>query len=301
MAVITPDVMPTSIAADLFDQAQTQSVVLSLANRQPMPTGTLTIPIIKTLPSTGWVNGVGGRKPFTNIEWDSEVLTPQEVAAVVSIPQAYIDDAGIPIWPLVKARLAEAMAISIDAAVLFGDNAPPTFPVGGVAGGAGTAYSDPDYSVAVSDAMASVEAKGVNVSGHGADVSVRGHLRKLRDGNGVPLYLSSIRDANGAEQLYGVPIIYSASGAFDTSVADLITGDWTKLVVGVREDMTYSESDTAVVTDDTGKVLVNAFQDDSVIMRVHMRLGVVIGQPVSRITGAATYPFALVKAEAAAP
>jgi len=293
--IITEDLVPTNIMSDLFDQANTQSIVLELGNRQAMPTGHGVVPIIQTLPSTGWVNGIGGRKPITNVEWSSDHLVPEEVAAVVGVPQAYIDDSGIPLWPAIRNRLSEAIAYSIDAAVLFGVDAPPTFPVGGLVAGAGAAFSDPDYSVAVNEAMSSVEAKGVNVTGHGADVSVRGKLRALRDNNGVPIFIPNIRE-QGGNMLYGLPVVFSANGAFDTSVADLITGDWTKLVVGVRRDMTFDTSDSGVLTDDTGKVVANAFQDDLVLLRVHMRLGVVIGQPVTRITGTATYPFALVKA-----
>lgn len=300
MPVITPELVPTNVVSDLFDAASTQSVVLSLANRQPMPTGQMLVPIIRTLPSTGWVNGVGGRKPITNIEWSSDNLVPEEVAAVVGIPQAYIDDSGIPIWPAVRERLAEAIAFSIDAAVLFGDDAPPTFPTGGVVAGAGAAFSDPDYSVAVNEAMSAVEGKGLNVTGHGADISVRGVLRGLRDVNGAFLYIPNVQAGVGAGgQLYGVPIAFSGNGAFDTSVADLITGDWTKLVVGVRQDMTFDTSTDGVLTDDTGAVVANAFQDDLVLLRVYMRLGVVIGQPITRRTGAPVYPFALVKKEAA--
>jgi HK97 family phage major capsid protein len=299
--VITEDLVPTNITADLFDVAATQSTVLALANRQPMPTGRAVVPVIKTLPSTGWVNGVGGRKPATTIEWSSELLTPEEVAAVVAIPQAYIDDSGIPLWPAIRDRLAEAMAYSIDAAILFGEDAPPSFPVGGVVAGAGTAFTDPDYSIAVAEAMSAVEGKGVSVTGHAADISVRGKLRLLRDGNGVSVYIPSLQ-SDVPNTLYGVPIAFSANGAFDTAVADLITGDWSKLVIGVRQDLTFDTSEDGVITDDTGKVVANAFQDDTVLLRVHMRLGVVIGQPVTRMGGATgVYPFAMVKAEPVVP
>lgn len=296
MPVITDSLIPSNITTDLFDAASTQSVVLTLANRQPMPTASGIVPIIQTLPATGWVNGRGGRKPQTNIEWSSENLVPEEVAAIVSVPQAYIDDSGVPLWPAIRERLAEAIAFSIDSAILFGTNAPPSFPVGGIVAGL-TAHSNADYSLAVAAAMAEVEGKGLNVTGHGADVTVRAQLRVLRDGNGVPIFIPSLQ-GSVPSTLYGVPIAFSANGAFDTTRADLITGDWTKLVVGVRQDMTFDTSEDGVITDAAGVVLVNAFQQDSVLMRVHMRLGVVVGKPVTRRSGSPANPFAMVKAAA---
>jgi HK97 family phage major capsid protein len=294
MPVIPDDLIPTSVVTDLFDQAATQSVVLSLARRQPMPTAHSIVPVIQTLPATGWVNGRGGRKPITNIEWSAIHLTPEEVAAVIAIPQAYIDDSGLPIWTAVRDRLAEAIAYSIDSAVLFGVDAPPSFPAGGVVAEAADAFYDADYSIAVSNAMSSVEDQGVAVTGHGADISVRGTLRLLRNAQGDPIFIGNIAGGAMPTTLYGVPIAFSANGAFDTSVADLITGNWDMLVVGVRQDMSFDMSEDAVLTDDEGNVVANAFQDDLVVMRVHMRLGVVVGSPVTRAAGGPVYPFALV-------
>lgn len=295
MPVIPDDLIPTSVVGELFDQAATQSVVLQLGRRQPMPTAHGIVPVIQTLPATGWVNGRGGRKPATTIDWTSVHLTPEEVAAVIAIPQAYIDDAGIPIWPAVRNRLAEAIAYSIDSAVLFGVDAPPSFPEGGIVAGASGPFTDPDISIAVANAMSSVEDRGVGVTGHAAAVTVRGALRLLRNAAGDPVLLNSVAGGALANQLYGYDVAFSNNGAFDTETADLITGNWNMLVVGVRQDMSFDMSEDAVLTDAAGVVVANAFQDDLVVMRVHMRLGVVVGSPVTRISEEPVYPFALVK------
>jgi HK97 family phage major capsid protein len=300
--------IPASVAADIISAAEQASVVLRLARHQPMPTGVVNVPFIKTLPVSGWVNGVGGRKPATSVEWSSETITPEEVAAVIAVPQATIDDAGIPIWSQVRQAVTDAVSFSIDSAVLFGDNAPPTFLAGGIAGQAiaagNTAHTPttdpPDVVSAVNAAMADVEDAGIEVTGHAADISIRSKLRGLRDENGQPLFVPNL-GADAYSTLYGLPIAFSSSGAFDTDIADLITGNWNYLIVGVRRDMTVETSTEGVITDDTGKVLVNAFQDDQVLMRVHMRLGYVLGKPVTRRAGGPAFPFGLVDSAPAGP
>jgi HK97 family phage major capsid protein len=298
MPVINSALIPTTVTSELFASAEEASVVLRLARRQPMPTGTVTIPVIQTLPVAGWVNGVGGRKPVTNIEWTSKVITVEEVAALVAVPQAYIDDSGVPIWAQVRQHLGGAIAYAIDTAILFGINAPATFVAGGIVQGApvstyAAAGAQPDVPAAVNSAMGAVEATGVPVTGHAADVAMKSKLRGLRDTTGAPLFAPSL--AVGAyDTIYGLPVAWSF-GAFDLTKAELITGNWDMLVVGVRQDMRFDVSDTAVITDSSGaNVLINAFQDDQVIMRVHMRLGYVVGKPINR-KGVATVPFAVVK------
>lgn len=304
MPVIDSTLVPTTIASQIIASAGEQSVVLKLANKQPMPTGVSSVPILKTLPTSGWVNGAGGRKPATTVEWTSEQLVPEEVAAVIAVPQTLIDDSGIPIWPAVQQAITDSVAFSIDSAILFGDNAPASFVTGGVVGDAiadGRTAHFPaagpplvDLAEAVNRAMADVENDGLNPTGHAADVSIKSKLRGLRDTNGMPLFVPNL-GADTYSTLYALPIEFSASGAFDVSLADLITGDWTKLIVGVRQDLRVETSTDGTIVDALGKVLVSAFQDNQVLMKVFMRLGYVIGKPVSRRTGSPASPFGLVK------
>jgi HK97 family phage major capsid protein len=304
MPVIDSTLIPTTIASQIITAASEQSVVLKLANKQPMPTGVASVPILKTLPTSGWVNGHGGRKPGTTVEWTSEQIVPEEVAATIAVPQSLIDDSGIPVWPAVQGAITDSIAYSIDSAILFGENAPASFLTDGVVGDAiadGRTVHSPaagppvvDLAEAVNQAMADVESDGLNPTGHAADVSIKAKLRGLRDANGMPLFVPNL-GADTYSTLYALPIEFSGSGAFDISLVDLITGDWTKLIVGVRQDIRVETSTDGVIADATGKVLVSAFQDDQVLMRVYARLGYVIGKPVTRRTGTPASPFGLVK------
>jgi hypothetical protein len=124
-------------------------------------------------------------------------------------------------------------------------------------------------------------------------VVVRGSLRGARITTGAPLWVPSI--AGGTpDTVYGYPIHWSVGGVFDQTVTTgmvAVAGDWSCLRVGVRRDITVDISSEGVLADATGVVQVSAFQDDKVLMRVHMRLGCVIGQPFTTRLNAAAKPF----------
>jgi HK97 family phage major capsid protein len=304
MPVIDSTLIPTAISSQIIGAVTDQSVVLKLANKQPMPTGAMSVPILKTLPVSGWVNGHGGRKPATTVEWSSDNIIPEEVAAVIAVPQSLIDDSGVPIWAAVQQAIVDAVTYSIDSAILFGENAPPSFPTDGVAGQAlanGRVAHFPaagppvvDLAEAINLAMADVENDGLMPTGHAADVTLKSKLRGLRTTTGEPLFVPNL-GAGMYDTIWNLPVAWSSSGAFDVSIADLITGDWTKLIVGVRQDIRVETSTDGVIADAAGKVLVSAFQDDSVLMRVYARVGYVIGVPVSRRASGPAFPFGLVK------
>ena len=70
-------------------------------------------------------------------------------------------------------------------------------------------------------------------------------------------------------------------------------GDYDYVVVGIREDIRYDLSEDGVLTDGAGAVTVNAFQDDSTLMRAYMRVGIVVGTPLGADGNTVQKPLAL--------
>lgn len=283
--------VPTVIAADLFAAATAESMVLRLARQVPMPSSKESIPIPAAYPVAAFVNAATPhRKPYTDVSWSSQMLVAEELAAVFSIPQAYLDDAVVDLWAMVRPMAATAMALAIDHSILFGQGAPATFPAGGVVGNlAGIVAVDAthDAAEATNQAMAMVEATGLEPSGDAAKLTVKAGLRGMRTTTGEPLYMPNLQSGQ-LGTLWGLPIAFGT--IWDSATVHLITGDWSKLVVGVRQDMRFEFSRDGVIADSTGKVLVSAFQDDSVLMRVYMRIGAALGKPVTPI--GPSQPFA---------
>ena len=302
-----PGLIPTEVQSAVIQAVTESSVALQLAQTQPMPMAAATIPVLGSFPTAGWI-GTGDRKPITQMNWTAEHIKAEEIAATIDVPTVYIDDAGFPLWESIQPRMVEALALALDEAVLFGTGAPASFPVGGVFANS-TAVALPaapenDIAGLFNAALATVEAQGMDPTGHAADVVTRSLLRGARTTTGEPLYVPSIV-GNMPDTVYGLPINWSRGGAFDTTKAIDLTGDWSCLRIGIRQDVQVDQSAEAVLADSTGKVIVSAFQDDKIIMRIHARFGCVIGKPVTHKAPAGAIPWAhippgLVSASAAA-
>jgi HK97 family phage major capsid protein len=266
-------------------QAQERSVVLSLGRNLVMPSGLMSIPVVSFLPQAGFVNPrYGGRKPATKIEWTAQQVTAEELACVLAIPNAFINDAGYPIWEQVRPIVAGAIADALDQAVVFGTGAPAGFPVGGIKALAGAAQSGATALEAIDAAAASIEATGGTPDGIAAGSAIGTALRAAyRDIMAPP-------SEAPAPSIYGWPVVTMRH--WDDTAGDALVGDWEMLLVGVREDITFDLSEDAILQDNTGAIIANAFQEDLTAMRCYMRVGVAIGQPLGVSGPEAPFEFA---------
>ena len=83
--------------------------------------------------------------------------------------------------------------------------------------------------------------------------------------------------------LYGYPLNEVMNGAWDAEKAVMLAADWSKFIVGIRQDMTYQIFDQGVISDSTGKVIVNLMQQDMKALRVVMRVGFAVANPMTRV------------------
>jgi hypothetical protein len=74
-----------------------------------------------------------------------------------------------------------------------------------------------------------------------------------------------------------------------------IAGQWDQLVYAIRQDMTYKLLDQAVIQDAAGNIVYNLAQQDMVAMRVVIRLGFALPNPLNRMVAAAAtrFPFSV--------
>jgi HK97 family phage major capsid protein len=111
-----------------------ESAVLALGHSITMPSGVTRVPVLSVAPQASFVSPVyGGRKDLSSIEWTAENLEAEEIALTAWIPQAFIDDSEFPVWESVRSEVAKAIALTLDAAVLYGSGAPASYPTGGIA------------------------------------------------------------------------------------------------------------------------------------------------------------------------
>lgn len=280
--------IPEPVSREIIQGAVEQSAVLKMGRRLPnMTSKTQTMNVLDMLPMAYWVDGDDGFKQTTKMAWDKKKIVAEELAVIVPIPEAVLDDADYDIWSEVKPRLVEAMGKKIDDAILFGVNKPASWRAdllttatnaGNVVNASSDLYQD---IFGVGGAIAKVEENGFDVNGIMAAIAMRAKLRGLVDGNQRPLFVADMHSAN-SYALDGVAMEFPKNGAFDASKALAFFGDFSQLTYAFRQDVTYKILDQATIIDpSTKEVVYSLAQQDMVALRAVMRLGWEIPNPIN--------------------
>lgn len=300
--------IPVQEANEIIQGTIAQSAVLSRGHKLAnMTSKQYKVPVLDMLPIAYFVNGDTGQKKTSKMAWDKKFIVAEEVAVIVPIPEAVLDDSEYDIWAEVKPRITEAFGKVIDGAILFDAEKPSTWRDGLVATAtkAGTVVTlntqDDlfDKIMAEDGVIAKVEDCGYFVNGHMADISMRAKLRGLKDNNGQPLFKSDMQGST-SYALDGSPINFPNNGAFDKSKALMISGDFSQLVYSIRQDITFKLFTEGVVQNTDGSIAYNLMQNDMVALRAVMRLGWEIPNPINALKTdkAKRCPFAIMKAGA---
>lgn len=319
MAVNTIDrtslsgLIPEPVSREIMQGAIAESAVLKMARRLPnMTSKTQTINVLDALPTAyfvgGEVSGTSGNanafKQTTNMAWDKKVIHAEEIAVIVPIPEAVLDDADYDIWGEVRPRLNEAFGKKIDEAILFGTGKPSTWRDGVVtsATSAGTIVTPSSTALDVfgdimgeNGLISKVELSGYAPNGVMSAVQMRGKLRGLKDTSGQPIFKTDMLGAT-RYALDGLDMYFPMNGAFDTTKAQMIVGDWSQLVYAIRQDMTFKIFTEGVIQDPSdGSIKYNLMQNDMVALRAVMRLGWEIANPVNAYNADEenAFPFAV--------
>jgi len=303
--------IPEEAARDIIQAMPEASAVMALGRRLPdVARNQLRMAVMSALATAYFVDAGGGEsyddtalKQTTEINWTNKYINIGELACIVPIPQAVLDDADYDIWAEIKPQIAEAFGKTFDAAVFYGTGAPGTWPTG-IVTAAGTASNSVtigtvgtdlyDDIMAEAGVISKVEDDGYFVNGHVGSISMRAKLRSVRDDNQQPIFKRSMQDGTRYE-LDGEPMIFPRNGAVVAATSLLISGDWNALVWAVRQDITYKVLTEAVIQNTAGAIQYNLAQQDMVALRCVMRLGWQVPNPINRIEGTEgdRYPFAV--------
>ena len=113
------------VVSTLFQDAPKQSVFMSMARKLPNMTSDQTrIRVLDFLPTAYWVDGDTGMKQTSRQAWDNVYLDAAELAVIVPIPEAVLDDAEFDIFGEITPRVNEAIGQRVDSAIIFGVNRP---------------------------------------------------------------------------------------------------------------------------------------------------------------------------------
>lgn len=280
------------LISTIQQDAPKQSIFMQLARKLPNMTSKQTrIPVLDMLPMAYWVNGDTGFKSTTSQAWDNVFLTAEELAVIVPIPEAVVDDASFDIMGEIQPRVMEAIGQRVDSAIIFGVNKPASWradilTTARQAGNNVAPGSNPDYYTLLlgeGGVIGKVEESGRMVTGAVASMSMRAKLRGIKDNDGRPIFKS---DMQGATQyaLDGAPMYFPQNGSFDQKRAQLIVGDFSQAVYAIRQDVTVKILDQGVIQDpDTKQIVYNLAQQDMIALRVVFRMGWALPNPATRM------------------
>lgn len=291
-------------ATEIWQAAPQFSAALRTFRRVNMGKKQVRYPVIAALPTAGFVSGedatdANAVKPTTQMSWTNRVLEAEEIAGIVVIPENVIADAEseFDLWAEIRPRIAEAVGVTLDAAVFFGTNAPSSWPDGlvpqalaagnDVAEGASTV----DIAEDINMTFGEVEDDGYDPSVVYGRRSLRRRLRGLRDDNNAPIWMSSLSEAGRVTNLYDATFEFVTNGAWDNSEATLLVGDPRFAILGIRQDLTFKFLDQASVT--LGGTLVSLAERDLLGLRFKMRVGFQTAESLTTEGGANAFPFAV--------
>lgn len=295
--------IPEEVSQSMLTNLSEQSAVLGLSTRIPMASNQTRFPVLSALPTAYFVSGDTGLKQTSEAAWANKFMYVEEIATIVPIPEAVLDDTSFDVWGSIQPLMESAIARVFDAAVIFGTSAPATWVAEGalvtdaVAAGnvvargtnaatAGGLHGD------LSDLLGTLEADGYMPNGAVGNITLKARMRQVRDSTGQTIVSQDIPDVQ-----YALPGLWPTG----LNAAELLVGDWTKLVVGVRQDMTYKLITEGVITDAGGLIVYNLPQQDMVAMRLVFRAAYAVSNPINfqQGTEASRFPFAVLRSPAA--
>ncbi|MBR5227519.1 MAG: phage major capsid protein [Clostridia bacterium] len=287
----------TQVANEIFEGTIRQSKALSMFKRLPNATSDKTkLRVLDSLPVAYFVDETtnNGRKNITKLAWDKKYINIAELAVIVPIKENLLNDSSIDIWATVRPRVEEAFARKIDNAMFFGIDKPTDWRAGLVPSiatvGAEVEETSNGLYSDINDAMVKVEESGYNVNGILGGTGLKGKFRMMLDTTGQPLNTTEIGSIRRE---------FMDNGVWDKTKSTLVVGDFSQAVYAIRQDITYKVLTEAVIQDPSdGSILYNLAQDDMVALRVVMRLGWEIPNPVNAENETETrFPFASLKPE----
>ena len=290
---LAPQMIPDQEVTQIIQMAPEQSVMLSNARKVRLSSKQYKQPVLSTLPDAYWVNGDTGLKQTTKADWDGLTITAEELAVIVPIPDAVVQDSKINLWGEIRPLIAEAIGKKVDQAAIFNVDKPSSWPTAIVpaataAGNYVVRGTGADLGVDVAQLGQKVAEQGSGINGFISKPGIQWELVGLRDLNKQPIYTPLA--GSTAHGLYGYALNEVMNGAWDAEEAELVALDWSKQLIGIRQDVTYEIFSEGVISDADGKVLLNLMQQDTKALRVVFRVGYQVAKPKTRIQGQTAYP-----------
>lgn len=254
--------VPVEIATDLIKNIVTTSTAFQVCRHVPMASDTKTLPILTDTGSAYWT-GEGEKIGTSVMAFDYPQLSAKKLAVIVPTTKEKMRDSALSVLQDIKDGIADAFVKAIDSAVFFGVSTPFGINLCDIAETqkiVGTDKIDMDISAA----MGLIESNDLAVSSVITHNGMKKTFRDLRDNNGNAIVVPG---GASSSQIYNTPIYIPASKVWNKTKAEVILGDFTKAIIGTRDNITYETLTEATVGG------INLAEQDLIAIKCTMRFG----------------------------
>ena len=304
--------IPQVVSRQVIEGVVKNSFALQLCQKRVMPARTERMPALSLLPTASWLTGGSQAakdsafKTTTQVQWNNVQMRAEEIAVMVPIPDAYVADVGVDLFGEIQPLLSQAIGVALDQAVFFGINSPwltnsdsDSIYKRAVAAGNTVTY-DPNAEAAN---QIGVLGKKLAVKGYvGNQFVTQPGFDWVLAADRTQMDLSPYGPGSGVDRLpgtlYGKPMEQVTNGAWDNTRALLFIGDFSKAIVGIRQDITFKLFDSGIITDNSTppQIQYNAMQQDGKILRVVARFAFATVNPISGLNSDLSgYPFGVLR------
>lgn len=310
--------IPVEVQRGIVQGMTEKSAVMRLMKTMRMSRHLKQIPVLNSLPTAYWVTDPAGLKQTSEMDWRNVMITAEELAVLIPIPDVVLADSDYDIWSEIRPKVEEAFGKALDEAVMFGISKPSSWPddlktAAIAAGNTVTLGTGVDIAGDMNNVLAAVEADGYGPNGIAMRQDLRAAFRGLRSTTNEFVFkpgepgAENTRFGSSGDSVTGtifdVRALAIRNGSFEAentasaNAVSAIAGDWSQGIIAIREDISVDFSKSAVIHDNTGAVQYNAWQQDLTIGRFVMRCGFAVPNPVNRTreTTALRYPFSLLR------
>lgn len=263
--------VPAELRTEIIKDVTEGSVMLQLANVKEMNQPTMQFPVELDKPGA-YVVGEGQKITVDKASWKTIEMTAKKIGVIVPATREALEDGIINIPQEVKASIANAFARKIDECTMFDSTefygaGKSIFELAKTKSktleATGSVFED------ASNLMGLVEAEDLEPNGFVAPRTLKAAIRN--DKNAALNYVVEDKVNGEPARMHGEAIVYSKH--FDKAKAQLLTGDFDKVYVGILDEIEYKVSDQGTVGD------INLFEQDMVAIRATMRVAFLVIKP----------------------
>lgn len=267
--------VPIEICKEIMKNIIEQASILKVSKKTPMASDTMVIPKLVSTGTAAWVNE-GEEIGTTLPTFEYPKLKAKKLAIIVPVTKEKINDSVSNVISEVKQAIADMFASAIDSACIFGVESPfETNLIKSIGESKITSTSNLDSDL--SNAMGLVEDNKYICNNVLMGTSQKKILRALANDN---KYKGAITLSN----VYDTPIEFVRN--WNNSKALSITGDFSRSIVGTRENMEYEILKEATIK--SGSDTIHLAQRDMIGIKCTMRMAYLVADPkaFSMIVGA---------------